>query len=274
MITTAVFDIDGTLALMDKATQSYQALEGAIAALEACAVAGIDVWAYTNGTFFPPALYYPRLAQAGLVLKAGRVITPATVAAHVLRERGHRRVMILGAEGTVLPMREAGFEVVPAEADTGAVDAVLIGWVPDLTLARIEALVRAVWAGAQPYSVSDAPYFAGAKGRLLGVSGSVGAIIAHACGVTPVVLGKPSTIGLEMVARAAGVVPAQIAVIGDDPTLEIRMARLAGARAIGVTTGISGPDDFNAADPAHRAQRVMTDLSQLLTEDWLNHTIV
>ena len=56
-IRTAVFDIDGTLALMNKEAGTFTALPGAVDALAACRAAGIKVVAYTNGTFFPPAHY-------------------------------------------------------------------------------------------------------------------------------------------------------------------------------------------------------------------------
>ncbi len=77
-IRAAVFDIDGTLAMMDKDSGTYAALPGAVAALAALKARGMPVVAYTNGTFFPPAHYYPLLADAGLVLDPGHILTPAT----------------------------------------------------------------------------------------------------------------------------------------------------------------------------------------------------
>lgn len=64
----AIFDIDGTLGMMDKAKGTDTALPGAIAALDQCRCAGIPVVAHTNGTFFPPAHYSPLLADAGLLI--------------------------------------------------------------------------------------------------------------------------------------------------------------------------------------------------------------
>lgn len=72
-IRALVFDIDGTLAKMDKETGTYQALPGAIDALSFARDRGMPVVAYTNGTFFPPA-------HAGLNLDDGHIVTPAVVA--------------------------------------------------------------------------------------------------------------------------------------------------------------------------------------------------
>jgi 4-nitrophenyl phosphatase len=268
-LAVAVFDIDGTLAMMDKSNGTYAALPGAIAAMESCRKAGMDVWAYTNGTFFPPDHYGPRLADAGIVLDAGRVMTPASVAAHHLQQTGHKRIMVLGAEGTVAPMRAAGFDVVLPGENAQDVDAVLIGWIGDFNLAQLTAVVEAVWDGAMPYSVSDAAYFAGAKGRVLGISGSIGAMIAHTGGVTPTVLGKPAPFGLEMIAQQTGITARNMVVIGDDPALEIRMARVAGAVAVGVTTGIADRQAFLAAPPDWRADSVLKSLTEFQEQAWL-----
>lgn len=265
----AVFDIDGTLAMMDKTNGSYQALPGAIDAIASCRAAGMDVWAYTNGTFFPPEQYYPRLADAGIKLAAGRVMTPASVAAHHLQQTGHKRIMVFGADGSLVPMRQAGFDVVLTSDAARDVDAILVGWAPDFDLGQLTALVEAVWQGALPYSVSDAAYFAGAKGRVLGVSGSVGAMIAHTSGMVPTVLGKPAPWGLELIAEKTGVAARNMVVIGDDPALEIRMARVAGAKAIGVTTGIADQQTFQAVQPDWRADLVLNSLTEFHNQGWL-----
>ncbi|GAB4362747.1 MAG: HAD-IIA family hydrolase [Oricola sp.] len=268
-IRAAVFDIDGTLAMMDKATGTYTALPGAVDAVNACRAAGIATVAYTNGTFFPPAHYFPRLADAGFVFEPGHVLTPAVVAAHHLAETGHKRVMVLGVEGTTVPMTEAGFDVVAPAPGSGPVDAILVGWTREFSLAQLEALVQAVWDGAMPYVVSDAPYFAGAKGRMLGVSGAIGAMIRQTTDVTPVVLGKPSVLGMEMIEALTGAACREMVVVGDDPSLEPPMARKVGALAIGVTTGLSDSHAFMRAEADKRAHFVMPSLEGFADQEWL-----
>ncbi len=264
----AVFDIDGTLAMMDKATGTFTALPGAVAAIKACGEAGIPVVAYTNGTFFPPAHYYPLLADAGIVIEPGHLLTPAGVAARYLAEQGYKRVMVLGGEGTRVPLLEAGFDVVDPVAGQEPVEAVMTGWTPDFDVPKLEAICEAVWAGAKPFTASDAPFFAGAKGRMIGISGAIAAMVTRVTGESPVVLGKPSVLGLEMVAKLLGAEVTEIAVIGDDPLLEIKMARAAGALAIGVTTGISNADAFAAVEAEFRAHQVLSSLESLPVHEW------
>lgn len=268
-IRVAVFDIDGTLAMMDKATGTYTALPGAVDALAACHAAGMQTIAYTNGTFFPPARYYPRLADAGLAFEPGHVLTPAVVAAHHLAMTGHQRVMVFGAEGTTLPMTEAGFDVVSPDAVAGPVDAVLVGWAGDFRLPQLEALVEAVWNGALPYVVSEVPYFAGANSRILGLSGAIGAMIRQTTGVAPVVVGKPSTLGMNVIEGLTGVPGSEMVVVGDDPILEAPMARRVGAFAIGVTTGVSDSHAFQRVDAEDRAHLVVSNLEGFADQAWL-----
>lgn len=263
----AVFDIDGTLALMDKDKGTYAALPGAVEAIAAFRGTGRKVVAYTNGTFFPPQHYYPLLADAGLHLEPGHILTPAVVAARALKAKGYARVMVLGADGTRVPMAEAGIAVA-APGEGGAVDAVLIGWTPDFGAKDLEAAAQAVWGGAPLYATSIAPYFAGAKGRLLGISGAIAAALTNATGVKPVVFGKPEIAGIEIAAEIAGVPPREMVVIGDDPKLEIAMARKAGAFAVGVTTGIEGADSFARFPEDLRAHVVLPGLTGIAAQDW------
>ena len=266
-IRAAVFDIDGTLAMMDKDTGTYAALPGAVAALAALQARGIPVVAYTNGTFFPPAHYYPLLADAGLVLAPGHLLTPATVAARQLSRMGVKRLLTIAADGTRVPLRDAGIEVA-LTGDGGDVDGVMLGWTKDFGAADLEEAAQLLWAGKPLYATSIAPHFAGAKGRLLGISGAVAAALHNATGVKAKVFGKPETVGLEDISDMLGIPARQMVVIGDDPKLEIAMARKAGAFAVGVTTGTVDATGFAAADPALRANVVLPGLQTLMAQEW------
>lgn len=266
-IRAVVFDIDGTLALMDKEKGSYRALPGAVQALADCRDRGLAVVAYTNGTFFPPAHYYPLLARAGLVLDPGHILTPATVAARQLAKDGVGRLLTIAGDGTRVPLREAGIGVA-LTGDGGEVDGVILGWTKDFGAADLEAAAQLLWAGKPLYATSVAPHFAGASGRLLGISGAIAAALHNATGVQARVFGKPEVIGLMDISAMLGVAPQEMAVIGDDPGLEIAMARKAGALAIGVTTGTSSRAEFLSARADLRAHAVLSGLTDLSSQDW------
>lgn len=263
-----VFDIDGTLAMMDKETGTYTALPGAVEALEAARARGVPVVAYTNGTFFPPAHYYPRLAEAGLAIDPGHILTPAVVAAGVLAARGHHRVMVLADDGIRVPLAEAGIEMVDPVKDAGPVSAVMVGYTRALSSDALEAIVAAVWAGAQPFTSSVAPFVASSKGRIVGIPGAVSAAIEHCTGIAPEIMGKPSVAGMEIACALTGALSEETAVIGDDPKLEIAMGRAAGAFTLGLTTGAYDRAAFDAAPAEARADLVLDTLDGVVDQSW------
>ncbi|MDF0602491.1 HAD hydrolase-like protein [Psychromarinibacter sp. C21-152] len=268
-IRAAVFDIDGTLALMNKKAGTFTALPGAVDALAACEAAGIAVIAYTNGTFFPPAHYYPLLADAGIRIAPGHLLTPAAIAAEALARQGYARIMVMGGDGTRVPVRDAGIEIVEPTPDAGPVDAVLLGYTRDFGATELEAVVQAVWDGARPFAGSVAPYFASSNGRMLGISGAIAAALENATDQKVTVFGKPEVAGLDTVTALTGAAPAEMAVIGDDPKLEIRMGRRAGALTVGVTTGIADEALFMSFPADERAHMVLSSLEQLADLPWL-----
>jgi 4-nitrophenyl phosphatase len=268
-IRAAVFDIDGTLALMDKEKGTYAALPGAVGAVNTLKAQGMAVVAYTNGTFFPPEHYYAPLADAGLQFDPGHILTPATVAARQLTKRGIAKVMLIGAEGTRVPLQQMGIGIVEAEAGAPPVEAVLLAWTKEFTSKQLDAAAQAIWGGAQLFATSVAPFFAGSNGRLMGVSGAAAAALNNATGVTATVFGKPSIDGLEIVSEMTKVSAEHMVVVGDDPHLEIAMARKAGAFAVGVTTGIAKDAAFAAVSADLRAHMVVSSLEGFAAQPWM-----
>ena len=67
-----------------------------------------------------------------------------------------------------------------------------------------------------------------------------------------------------------GAPSAETVVIGDDPSLEIRMARKAGAYAVGVTTGLYDRHAFMRVTSEERAHLVLDTLEGLSSQPWLS----
>ena len=167
-------------------------------------------------------------------------------------------------------LRDVGIDVV-LPGDPGVAEAVLLGWTNTFGARDLEAAAQALWSGVPLYATSTAPHFAGARGRMLGISGAIAAALTNATGVEATVFGKPEVAGLMDIAQMLDIPPQDMVVVGDDPALEIAMARKAGAFAVGVTTGTADRARFMAADPALRAHQVLPDLTGLLAPDWWHH---
>jgi 4-nitrophenyl phosphatase len=258
-----VFDLDGTLVLGDRQNHGLRPLPGAIEIIRWAAGRGMPFVVFTNGTTRSPAHYARILREIGFGLPDEAMMTPASSAVRVLTRRGHQRVMVLGGPGLTGPLREAGLEVVPPEAGTRA-DAVLAGWFPEFTMPALEAACHAVWDGAALYSASQTPFFAVDGGRALGTSRAISAMITSLTGCAVRVVGKPSLDALRSAAERLGTSPARLAVVGDDPALEVPMAHRGRALAVAVRTGLGAAASYDGRPVSRRPHLCVRGVDELL----------
>jgi len=258
-----VFDLDGTLVLTNRANSSYAPLPGALPLTRWLASHGVPFVMLTNGTAKTPRAYARALADAGFGVAEDSVLTPAVSAAGLFARRGYRSVMVLGTEGVAGPLRSAGLEVVPPVRGRAA-DAVLAGWYREFYMDALEAACDAVWRGARLYSCSQSVFFATVKGPALGTSRAITAMIRSITGCRVEIAGKPSQHALGTAARRLGLRRRDLAVVGDDPELEVPMARRGGALAIAVGTGVGSADAFGRLPGGRGPHLFLPGVSELL----------
>ena len=250
-----MFDVDGTLILSDRQLGQYEVLPGAVELLADLAARGVPFLALTNGSAYPASEQAPRLRALGLSIPDERMLTPNDVAARIFASQGIQRVMVLGTDGVSRALSGHGIEALPP--GEGDPQAVYVGWHPQCTMDHIHAACEAVLDGAALFTASDVPFFATRSGRAFGYSSAICGAIERVTGVAPQVTGKPSLHALAVVAERLGVEPAHIAVVGDDPRVEMEMARAGGAIGIGVTTGTTSAAEWSAQPLASRPHRVI-----------------
>jgi 4-nitrophenyl phosphatase len=144
------------------------------------------------------------------------------------------------------------------------VQGVFVGWYPECGMKDIEIACQAIWGGAQLYVASDVPFFATKQGRTIGYSFAITAAIRRLTQVPMTLTGKPSLHALRFVAKRLGVPMSSLAVVGDDPVVEILMARRGGATALAVTTGTTRREEWARQPPARRPHGVLGDLRDVL----------
>lgn len=260
-----MFDLDGTLILSNKNLGDYKVLPGAVEVLEALKARGIPYLALTNGSAYPAHVQAPKLRSIGLPIPDEHLFTPNSVAAHVFRDRGVERVLVLGLQGVADALDGDGVNsCFPGDPGAEQADAVYVAWHPDCTMPHIHAACEAVLGGAAFFTASDVPFFASQQGRSFGYSCAISGAIARVTGKEPEVTGKPSLHAMQFVAARLGVTMAEVAVIGDDPKVETEMARLGGAIGVGVTTGTTSFDEWAATAPERRPHRVIDRIDAIL----------
>jgi NagD protein len=261
-----LFDLDGTLVLGDKDNKGLKVLPGVRELLQLLQARQIPFAALTNGTVRTPAAYETKLNAAGIDIPASNIMTPSSVAAQYFARLGMKTILVLGVEGVWRPFQEAGLEVIlPSDgvADPEKADAVFVGWYRQIHMDEVEAACNAVWAGAGLFAASLVPFFATQHGRALGSSRVICAMITSLTDEHPKVLGKPSVEALKNAGRILDLETSEIAVVGDDPHLEIPMAHAGGALAIAVQTGIAAQEDFEALPEAERPHITVPGIAEL-----------
>jgi len=260
-----LFDVDGTLLLSDRTLGGYELLPGAVEVLTTLRARQIPFALLTNGSAYPPAQQAAKLRGAGLPVDDAQMITPSSVAADYLQRRGIKRTLVLGTAGVGQALREAGIETLyPGETRATDVGSVFVGWHPDCRMKDIEAACQAIWAGAELCVASDVPFFATRQGRTIGYSHAITAAIRRLTHAPMTLIGKPSVRALRFVAQRLGVPMRALAVVGDDPGVEVLMARRGGATALAVTTGMTRREEWLEQPRSRRPDAVLTDLREVL----------
>jgi 4-nitrophenyl phosphatase len=260
-----VFDVDGTLLLSNRALGGYELLPGAAETLSALRERHVPFALLTNGSAYPPAEQAAKLRASGLPVEDGQLFTPSSIAADLMQRRGVRRTLVLGSPGVGHALRAAGIDTLyTGEAGATQVDSVFVGWHPQCGMPDIEAACDAIWGGAKLYVASDVPFFATKQGRTIGYSFAITAAIRRMTRAPMTLTGKPSLRALRFVAARLGVPVRQLAVVGDDPVVEVLMARRGGATALAVTTGTTSREAWEGQPPARRPHGILSELRDVL----------
>jgi HAD superfamily hydrolase (TIGR01450 family) len=259
-----LLDLDGCLVLRDDAGETAgQALPGAAELIGELRRRGLPFLCCTNASGKPPGGYAASLRVLGLEIEDRQMLTPPAVAAeHISRTRPDAHVMVLGGEGVTIPLVEAGIHVAtPTHA--ARADIVLVGPVRELKARDLQAAADAIRAGAAFMVTSYVPLIPKRSGSVASVSAAIGAGIAHVTGIDPIVMGKPSTIVMEVVQRRLRLNAGEIAVVGDDPALETELGRRAGSMTALVLSGITTADEVQRLPETRRPDVVLSGVDEL-----------
>jgi HAD superfamily hydrolase (TIGR01450 family) len=191
----------------------------------------------TNNPIRTPAQVSARLEAMGLGRPpVSRILTSAEATARWLhRERPGFRFYAVGAEGLHTALRAHG------ELDVERADFVVVGEGPGLDFETLTIGINLILGrGARlvvtnpDTSVDDT--HAG-RHRVLPGGGALVAPFAAACGVTPVVIGKPEPVLYEMACERLGLDATDCVMVGDRPDTDIAGALRVGMRAALVRSG-------------------------------------
>jgi len=255
-----LIDLDG---VVYRGEELIAGAAGAIAGLDSLGVPRLFV---TNTTSRTREALVAKLEKFGIEARLDDILAPAGLAADWLAEQKKRKLLLLVPEATTRVF--AGFEKVrPAQAAKGtAVDAVLIGdldrhWTFDLLNSAFRCLMREPRPALVALGMTR--YWHAPDGLRLDTAPFVAAL-AHATGVEPVVMGKPSPAFFAAALKRLGAKAGRTAMVGDDIRADVAGAQGAGLKGILVRTGKFRPADLELGIAPDLVIDSIVDLPRLL----------
>jgi HAD superfamily hydrolase (TIGR01450 family) len=259
-----VLDIDGTLVHREGPTLHVQ--PGAVEVLDRIRVSGRPFALFTNGAHGSPEDFAVELRAVGLDVRDDELLTPLVSVQFYLR--AHH------ADGSVIAflnpsareyLERRGVHVAAGEETDVA--AVFVAHVDTVSFPELERAARALLQGAPLLTASYAPSYAGANGPIFSRGAMVTAALAKASGAQPIIVGKPSEAALAAIHDQLGVPTEEIAVIGDDVTMDVALGRLGGSRTVLVQSGTAGRVELEHIAEGQRPDAVVERVATLL--EWL-----
>ncbi|HEX7490663.1 MAG TPA: HAD-IIA family hydrolase [Candidatus Limnocylindrales bacterium] len=265
-------DLDGVV------YRGAEPVPGVPAVLAARAAAGDDVVYVTNNSMWYRTDYVTRLESMGAPCDPDLIVSSARATALYLRDLSPKvkRVLAVGGAGLVHEIRDVGIEVVysgdaadrwlangrDAAAAVGPVDAVIVGLDLEFTYARLACAADAIRAGANFIATNRDPIYPLEKTLMPG-AGSIVAAIETASGRSPISLGKPGPLLLEVAAHAVGKDAGEAVMIGDGLNTDLAAAIAVGARSILMLTGVSTRAQADALAEKDRPTEIAADAAEL-----------
>jgi HAD superfamily hydrolase (TIGR01450 family) len=206
---------------------------------------GIGYTFLTNNSSKSVNDYVRHLRKLGIDASTDQVYTSTQASIEYLREEMPivRRLFVLGTLSMRIELESAGF-VVTAECPNDEPDAVLVGFDTDLNYSRL--CRAAYWINqGKPFLASHPDRVCPTdEATVLVDCGAICEALREATGRCPdAVLGKPNPRMLRGLLHRHGLLPENLAMVGDRLYTDIEMARRTGALGVLVLSGEATMDD-------------------------------
>jgi 5'-nucleotidase len=257
-----VFDVDGTL--VHRAGQDVRLIPGAREVLDRIRTSGRPYALFTNGSQVAPEALASELRRAGLPVGDEELLTPLrSVQTYLRRFRPDARVLPFLTDAARDYLLAGGVRLVDGH-DDAHIDAVFVAQPSGVNFDELERAARAVVGGARLLTGSYVPAYAGADGPIFSRGAMLTAALAKATGARPVVVGKPSHAAVRELRARLGGPSEEMAVIGDDLSLDVALGHLGGSVTVLVRTGISAEVDLSRVPESRRPHLTLNSVRELL----------
>lgn len=194
--------------------------------------------------------YLEKLRSFGVSLESRQIVTSSNATAQVLLERfpDGGRVFVIGEGGLLAALHQAGFSPITDPAQDSAVLAVVAGIDRTVTYDKLRRATLHIRSGAGFYGTNPDKTFPTPLGLVPG-AGSILAALEAATDITPIVVGKPSPLMMEIALERLGLHADEVLVVGDRLETDVAAGHAAGMRTALVLSGVSTLEQAKQWDP-------------------------
>ncbi len=251
-----LFDMDGTLYLGERLFDFTKEL------LRAIRASGGRYLYLTNNSSRSVPDYVRKMERLGVAAAEEDFLTSAQATVWYLHKHHEgKRLYVCGTNSLQSELRAAGFPVVNDEPDSA--ECVVMGYDTELTYQKLLDVSRLLTERPDlPYIATNPDLVCPTEFGFVPDCGSVCGMIRTATGRSPVVIGKPEPMMVQMAMERAGVTPEQTAVVGDRIYTDVKSGLNAGCAGVLVMSGETTPEIL-AASP-DRPDLVLRDAGEIL----------
>ena len=225
-IDALLMDLDGVLYTGD------QPIEGGKEAIAFLREEEYPLRFVSNSTRRSRASIASRLQRMGYEISPSDILTPAIVAAQMIREKMQTSCLLLSTGDVSRDFSDAGITTEQEQACC-----IVVGDAGEqFTYNRLVLAFRRLLAGADLIALEKDRYWMGSEGLMLSAGPFVVAL-EYASGRKAQLVGKPSSAFFSQAIANLDTPPARIAMVGDDLETDIRGAQSCGMKGILVRTG-------------------------------------
>jgi 4-nitrophenyl phosphatase len=228
-----IIDMDGVL------YRGHEPVPGAKEFLKYLQEQGVPFMLATNNSTLTPNQYVAKLSAMNIEVTNDHILTSGQATAMYLSEIAppSARLYAIGEEGLFSALEKQGFLITDRDADF-----VVVGMDRQLTYEKLRIACLAIGAGASFIGTNPDTTLPTELGLVPG-NGAVLAALEAATNISPLIVGKPQPILLQLAMEKLGASPDHTAIIGDRLETDISGGKEVGLTTILVLTGISDREE-------------------------------
>lgn len=224
-----LFDMDGTLYIGNRLFDFTKGL------LKKIKASGKRYLFITNNSSKSVNAYVEKLRRLGIEAAAEDFLTSSQATAWYLKKHyPDKRLYVCGTESLKAELRENGFELTE---NTEGTECIVMGFDTELTFKKLEDVSKMLCTRDLPYIATNPDYVCPTEYGSVPDCGSVCDMIYNATGKRPFVIGKPSSLMIELAMEKENCKCEETAVIGDRIYTDIKSGINAGCVSILVMSG-------------------------------------